>query len=349
MKIAIHPRAGSYSDHWINWCEKNKINWKSVDCFNTEIIQNISDCDALMWHYSQNNPKAILFAKQLLLSVEASGRKVFPNSNTVWHFDDKVGQKYLLEAINAPLVATWIFYEKKEALFWAEETEFPKIFKLRSGAGSQNVRLINTRKDAYKIIDKAFGLGFPSYDPIGSLKERWRLFYLNKTPFIDLLEGVFRFIVPPPYVRIRGNEKGYVYFQEFIPENDHDIRIVIIENKAFAIKRMVRENDFRASGSGSVLYDRHLFNEDIIKLSFDIAHKLGSQCLAMDYVYHKNNPFLLEISYGSVPKSYNNCPGYWDKELKWHEGQFNPWEWIVENLVTTIGLEKDIESSKTLG
>ncbi len=27
------------------------------------------------------------------------------------------------------------------------------------------------------------------------------------------------------------------------------------------------------------------------------------------------------------------CPGYWDSTLAWHEGQFNPQEWIVEGII----------------
>ena len=96
----------------------------------------MDDCDALMWHHFQTNPKAILFAKQLLFALEQSGKKVFPDFRTGWHFDDKLGQKYLLEAIDAPLVPSYVFYDKKEALEWVQKTDFPKVFKLRGGAGS---------------------------------------------------------------------------------------------------------------------------------------------------------------------------------------------------------------------
>ena len=109
-------------------------------------FSQLSDCDALMWHFNHKSPKASKFAKQLLFSVQASGKKVFPDFNTVWHFDDKVGQKYLLEAIGAPLAPAYVFYSKKEALEWAGKTSYPKVFKLRNGAGSDNVRLLNLKK-----------------------------------------------------------------------------------------------------------------------------------------------------------------------------------------------------------
>jgi len=153
---------------------------------------------------------------------------------------------------------------------------------------------------------------------------------LNKTDLRDIFEGIVRFVIPPPYARLRGREKGYVYFQEFIADNDHDIRVVVIRDKAFAIKRMVRSGDFRASGSGNILYDRGLFDEDTIKLSFSSAGKLKSQCVAFDFVHDNVKPLLVEISYGFSPSGYDLCPGYWDKDLNWHEGKFNPYGWMVE-------------------
>ncbi|NMC40779.1 MAG: hypothetical protein GYA43_06365 [Bacteroidales bacterium] len=339
MKIAIHNSQGSFSDRWIAYCEARRIQYKSVDCFKDSIIKDISDCDALMWHFHQNSPRAILIAKQLLFSLEQAGMRVFPDFNTVWHFDDKVGQKYLLEAIGAPFVPTRVFYEKEEALEWIEKTTFPKVFKLRNGAGSQNVRLVRSKNEAGKIIQKAFGRGFPPYDALGSLKERWRLFRLHKTNLRDIVEGIVRFVIPPPYARLRGREKGYVYFQEFIEGNDSDTRIIVIGNKAFAIKRMVRSGDFRASGSGNILYNKDLFDENIVKLSFDLAKRLKAQCVAFDYLYQNNNPLLTEISYGFSPEGYDPCSGYWDSGLNWHEGKFNPYGWMVEMVINGNAIE----------
>jgi len=333
MKIGIHHSKGSFSERWIAYCDANNITYKIVDCYRNDIIQQLSDCDAFMWHFHQNNPLSVLFAKQLLFSIEQSGKKVFPDFNTVWHFNDKVGQKYLLESIVAPLVPTWVFYDKSEALAWAGDTIYPKVFKLRGGAGSQNVRLVKNKRQAFRLIRKAFGRGFSLYNPWSSLKERWRLFRLKKTTFRDVLKGVIRFLIPPPYARAGSNEKGYVFFQKYISGNDHDIRVIVIGNKAFAIKRIVRKNDFRASGSGRIVYDKSHFSDDLIRLSFEIAGKLKSQCIAMDFIYEGQNPLIIEISYGFVPEGYDPCPGYWTEDLVWHEDSFNPYGWMVEDLI----------------
>lgn len=334
--IAIHLSENSFSDRWIDYCQKNNINFKIVNCYSSDIINDLVDCDALMWHHNQMYSKDILFAKQLLFSLEQNGKIVFPNFNTSWHFDDKVGQKYLFELLGVPLVNSYVFYEKKNALKWVENTSFPKVFKLRGGAGSANVRLAKNKIDAKFLIRKAFGRGFSQNNPIGGLKERWRKFRLGKIGFFDVLKGLVRFLYPTKYAQVAGKDLGYVYFQDFIPNNNSDIRVIVIQQKAFAIKRMVRENDFRASGSGNILYEKELFDENTIQLAFQIAEKMQGQSVALDFIYDNGVAKVVEVSYGFVQSGYDKCEGYWDSEMAWHEGKFDPCEWMVDLVVDKI-------------
>ncbi|WP_175476654.1 hypothetical protein [Syntrophus gentianae] len=154
IMIGIHQRTGSFSDKWIEYCTIHKIGFKLVNCYDSDIIYQLKDCAGLMWHWAQYDSKAILFARQLTYSLEHIGKKVFPDSKTCWHFDDKAGQKYLLEAIGSPLVKSYIFYDKEKAIEWANETSFPKVFKLRGGAGSVNVKLVTTSREALHLISK---------------------------------------------------------------------------------------------------------------------------------------------------------------------------------------------------
>ena len=131
MKIAIHHSVHSDSKYWIGYCKEKDINYKVVDCYRSDVINQLSDCDALMFHHHHTSSKDTLFAKQLLYALESVGITVYPDFQTNWHFDDKVGQKYLFEAIGAPLVNSYVFYSRKEALKWANQTSFPKVFKLQ--------------------------------------------------------------------------------------------------------------------------------------------------------------------------------------------------------------------------
>lgn len=334
MKIGIHHQENSFSSHWVTYCKEEGLPFKIVNCYDNDIINQLDDCEGLMWHFHQSDPKDVLFAKQLLYSLEMTGKKVFPNFHTCWHFDDKVGQKYLLEAVNAPMVPSYVFYDEQRALQWIKETDFPKVFKLRRGAASAHVKLVTNEFEAKKLIKKAFGRGFSQYNKLANLHERWQKYQKDKMDLWGVMKGVLRLGKTTGFARIVGPERGYIYFQDFIPENDFDIRVIVIDGRAFAIKRLVRQDDFRASGSGKAEYEKHHFDLKTIGLSLDIAEKIQSQCLSIDYIYQNGTPLIVEVSYGFPPAGFiEDCTGYWDSNLEWHEGSFNPYGWMVQNLI----------------
>ena len=73
MKIAIHGREGSYSDRWVSYCKTNDIPYTIVNAYRSNIIDEISDCSAFMWHHHHGIYKDTLFAKQLSFSLQAVG------------------------------------------------------------------------------------------------------------------------------------------------------------------------------------------------------------------------------------------------------------------------------------
>jgi glutathione synthase/RimK-type ligase-like ATP-grasp enzyme len=340
MKIAIHDRPGSFSDRWIYYCKENNISYKTVNCYSSDIVGQLKDCDGFMWHWSHYDYRDQNFARQLIFSIEKIGIKVFPSFKSCWHFDDKLGQKYLLEAINAPLVRSYAFYDKDETIRWIENTEFPKVFKLRGGAGSLNVKLVKNKNAAKRIIRKAFSKGFPLVYKNSGLRQRLWVLRRDKNinAIVHVIKGFVRLAYPLEGISLLPRQKGYVYFQDFIPHNDFDDRIVIIGDKAIAIRRYNRYGDFRASGSGLIKHDADLFESKTIKIAFDIANQIGSDSLAFDFVYDEmKNPLIVEISYAyNMGAAYDNCPGYWDKDLKWHKDEVNPQRYIIEDFINSL-------------
>ena len=342
MKIAIHHRDEGFSSSWIKYCKEHEIDYKIVNCYNTDIVDQLADCDALMWHFHQANCRDALFAKQLLFSLQTAGKVVFPDFNTAWSFDDKVGQKYLLEAVNAPLVSSFVFYEKEKAMEWIGNSSFPKVFKLRTGSASSHVKLVKDKKSAAKLVNQAFGRGFRHYEPGSNLKERWRKFRTGQSTWPDLVKGILRFGHTTDFDRIIGKERGYIYFQEFIDGNEYDIRIIVIDGKACAVKRLNRKDDFRASGSGILLYEKEHFDERLIRKALELSDRLGSKSLALDCIYKEDEPLFVELSYGFPAGPFiDDCHGYWDREMIWHEGPFDALGWMVEAVVKKIRKKVD--------
>ena len=341
IKIAIVSKKGSFSDEWIDYCKQNGLIYKTINPYDTNVVENTSDCNIVMFPIFQHDYRDMIFAKSLMYSLQAAGKKVFPDFNTVWHFDDKIAQKYLLEAINAPLAPTYVFYTEEEAIEWAKSTTYPKVFKLKGGAGASNVKLARNLKEATDLIKKSFRNGFKQYRWKEVMKEEFRKYKNGKGSLKAVIRPIYLNFFkkfPTEFAHYHGNECGYAYFQEFIPNNNCDIRICIVGDKAFGLKRLTRENDFRASGSGNIIYRKVEIDERCVKIAFEINKKLNMQSIAYDFVFDAgNNPLIVEISYGYAGPAYKKCEGYWTEDMQWHSGEnFNFCGWIIENLIKTI-------------
>ena len=332
MKIAIHHTPGFFSEQWIQYCKQNNIPYKLVNAYDTDIIRQVEDCDAFMWPHTQSDYRDTLFAKQLLYSLQIAGKKVFPDFNTTWHFDDKVGQKYLLEAVGAPLVPSYVFYSKREALAWAKQTSFPKVFKLRGGAGATNVWLVKTRRQAYRLIWKAFSSGFSQFNRWRYLQDRYKKWRRGQDTFGGVCRGLGRLLVPTKLAVMHSKEKGYVYFQDFIPDNETDFRIKVVNGKCWGFQRKVRDGDFRASGSGVLLFDREAIPLILVQTAQSIAKRLLLQSAAFDFIQDKTTRrwLVVEVSYGFGFDEREMIHGYWDEHMIWHDETFIPQEWMVD-------------------
>lgn len=334
MKIAIHHTKRSYSDRWIKFCHENNIEYKIVNSSDSRIIQDVEDCDIFLWHFLHATEIDVLLGKRLITALELSGKIVFPNIKTSWFFDDKIAQKYLLEATDSPIINTYVFYNEPDAIEWANKTHYPKVFKLARGAGSLNVQLIRNRSQAKRKITKAFKGGFSQFNKIEYFKSQYKKGLTNGSFIKEFLKAIYYFLFSTSFSRNFHKEKNYIYFQDYIPNNDYDTRVIVIGERAYAIKRMNRKNDFRASGSGSIIYDHNQIDLKCIKVAFEVNNKLKTQCVAYDFVFDSNKrPLIIEISYGFSVDPYDKCPGYWDKDLNWHEGSFNPQYWMIENVI----------------
>lgn len=335
--LAIHHREGSFSERWIAYCQQNGIQYKIVNCLDSNIMRELAHADALLWHWVHTDAREQLAARQIIKAGDAMNIAVFPSPATCWHFDDKIGQKYLLEAVAAPLVPSYVFYESGEALRWIEQAAFPKVFKLRKGAGSTNVRLTRTAREARALVKRAFSGGF---QPLGygrDVRKRYRAARQRRDLF-GALRRMSRIMTEIYRInRAMGAEKGYVYFQDFIPHNHFDTRVTIIGNRAFAFTRNVRPGDFRASGSGDIVYDLERIHPLCIETAFAVSRDIRSQSMAFDFVLTENRqPLIVEISYCYDSKAVYNCPGHWDDQLRWHQGHTWPEDVILIDLLENV-------------
>lgn len=342
MKIAIHQNKKIF-DHsvpwdkeWINYCKKYNISFEIVDCFRNDIIDKLKNFDILVWNFQNYVLQEMLFARSILNVAKNMGLKVFPDFNTAWHYDDKVAEMYLLQSVNAPMPRSWIFSSKEVCDSWIDkEAEFPIISKLRCGSGSHNVKMIDSKDKANAYVKKMFKNG---------LKSTPDLFFKASSNFktakdwnsiLKRIKRIPEFLQTLSRARRFGRERDYAYFQEYIPNNGFDIKVAVIGNKVSFLIRDIRKGDFRASGGGSVYFDKSLVPENVLKSAFEISDKLGFQCMGYDYVVdkHTNEGKIVEISYGFSHKAIMGAKGYWDRDLVWQEEPLNAPAEIIKSLM----------------
>jgi len=295
---------GERSKAYVEAAKKMNVNYVIVDCHADDIMNQLKGVSALVWHWSQSYYTDKRIAKSILTAAAKKGIKIYPDFNTCNTFDDKIAQKYMLEAIAAPLAPYHVFYKKKEALQYLENCSYPVVVKLAGGAASSGVSLIRNFSEGKKVCNKRFRSHVGLSEIFGNKKN---------------IKEMLRYFLKADNERFRGLDKGYVLLQDFLPDNDYDIRVTVIGKKAVIFRRYVRDNDFRASGSGKIDYNVSDEDKQAILIGFKIAESLSTQTLALDFAYDREHSLkIIEISYGFVSKAVSDAGGYYDNNLTWY-------------------------------
>lgn len=336
----IFNHSTGWGPAWVAYCQKENIPYKLINCYSNTIISELDSISALLWHYSNYVISDILEAQNILGIAERKGIKVFPDYMTGWHFDDKIAEMYAFESVGAPIPHSWVFYSIEECIEWLNSAKYPIVAKLRSGSGSNNVKMIHNRHEGVNYAHRMFSSG---YNPTPSFMYKA---YSKAQSSKDLKMVIARIKKIPEFLNTRRHgkmlplEKGYCYFQEFIPNDGYDLKVVVIGDKMTFLARGIRKNDFRASGGGDIYYDRKLLSEQIIDSAFKTADDLKLQCVGFDYVVDKRTGIgvIVEMCYGFDYEAQLALGAYIDRNHTWHEEALNIPEEIVRNIMK--GIEK---------
>lgn len=346
--VGIHPdQIGkeSYSKKWDEFLKKMGVEVKILNLLATNALEQAKGCDGIMWRW-QHRPAHKQSAKMILYTIENILHiPVFPENASAWHFDEKVAQYYLMQAINIPTVNTWVFWHREQALQWAQETSYPIIFKLSSGAGSSNVLKLNNAEEAVYYIKQMFERGVFPYQ-YHEYKKSFLKKLGNLAQLYSNVKQSITFLLKDQYPKLNPiwwkPEYGYAYFQEFLPDNDFDTRITIIGDRAFGFRRLNRPNDFRASGSGKIDFDPEKINLECIRIAFDASRKGNFSCMAYDFLFKDGRPLICEMSYAFADWAVEACPGHWKSDLTWVPGNMWPEEAQIEDFIKRIKLNAKI-------
>lgn len=335
----IFFHSNSWESRCIEYCRQQRIPHEVVNCYKNDIIFNLSNYSALIWNYSNFVISDLLEARNILQIASDKGLATFPYPDMNWHFDDKIAEMYALQAVGAPIPKSWVFYIEGECITWLkQEAKFPLVAKLRCGSGSNNVKLLRNTKEAIKYVRRMFSKGYnpaPSftykaYSKLQSVK--------NVEMVINRIKKIPEFLNTRRHGKMIPVEKGYCYFQEYIPNDGYDLKVVVIGNKMTFCARNVRKNDFRASGGGDCYYDRSLLTKNVIDSAFDAANKLNMYCVGFDYVVDKDtgNGKIVEMCYGFDYEVQRDLGAYVNNNYEWHDEAVYVPDEIVDMIVRKV-------------
>lgn len=321
------------SEGFIKVLEKRGIPYEKIDCYSTDVIERLNGVDILIWNIQNYLYCDLLESRSIINAAEIMGVKCFPDHSTNWHFDDKIAEMYAFQATGVPIPKSDVFYSSKDCIEWLNtKAVFPLVAKLRNGSGASNVKLLKRKGEAIRYTKKMFGRG---YAPAPSLlykayskaqsSKNWAM-------AIERIKKIPRFLSTRKHAKQMPREHGYCYFQEFIPNDGYDIKIIVVNNKVTFFTRFNRKGDFRASGGGDFCYDRSFVTDEIIHTAFDAADKLKLQCVGFDFVVDNRtgNGMIVEMCYGFDFEAAAAAKGFWDRSGIWHDQEINIFEEIID-------------------
>ena len=358
MIIAIQPdnyttqatpdKCDASSPRWAELLERagHEVRW--VNVYLADILDQLQGCQGFMWRWG-HVAGMYRIARRLLPVVEKElGLAVYPDQNTCWHYDDKIAERYLLEAAGIPIPRTWIWFDAAAAAEWARSAEYPLVLKLHAGAGSTNVRLVHSCREAEAWVRRLFDRGvYDLTDNHGKPRIRnWQ----------QTLRAAAKTVLRGEPWRdpsaLRELHRGYALFQEFLPNNDFDTRVTVIGNRAFGFRRFNRPNDFRASGSGNIDMDPGKVDLATVRLAFLCAQRLKTQSVAIDGLRRGDDRLIGEISYTYVSWVVHDCPGHWILEgspesgdLVWRDGPVWPEEAQIADFLPRLGQTRGVHGT----
>lgn len=334
------PYSKKYEEALIN----SHLPYTLIDPNSGSLIDDLRKCTHLIFRHSQGDTDIQIY--DLIFSIARKLRiKCMPDFDTYWPYENKIKEYFLLKIHGFPIVDSRIFWNSSPATEYLKSANYPFVVKLSKGAGSENVVLVRSIHEGERIVRQVFKNGVKrrslrNSTSLGTFSHRKLSEFLKsgikKTLIIS---GLYKDKTAYPEWQI---QKDSVIFQKFLPGNTYDTRVTVIGKRAFAFRRSVRKNDFRASGSGIVDYDPLKIDMRFVKIALEISQKLNFTTMAYDFIYDENrNPFINEISYCFVADNIERCSGYWDEHLLWHEGRQWPQYYQIEDFLESYH-QKDI-------
>jgi hypothetical protein len=245
VRLGIIRSFNFWHQYYTAACRELQVPYCTIDIERADWMEQArsSGCAAfLVWPTAALSVWKQMYDERLVMLARLSGKLVYPELNAMWIYESKRRVHYWLAAAGFPHPETWIFYDREEAMAFAETSELPIVSKTDLGAVSSGVRILRNRDQVRRVVRAAFGRGI-------------------------LRRSADR----------RDREWGNVLFQRFIPEAS-EWRIIRIGESYFGYEK-IRVGDFH-SGTAKWRYIRP--PDNLLDLAYKLTDRGDFTSMSVD-------------------------------------------------------------------
>lgn len=150
---------------------------------------------------------------------------------------------------------------------------FPYVLKTVTGSGSRGVQLVKNKSDLEAVKKSLLEI-----TPLRRIKNTVRFYQLPRENYL-----LYCYYYQP--------FKRFIT-QDFIENLTCDYRVLVVGDRFYAMRRDVRDGDFRASGSKKFNY--HDVPSIVLDFAKQVFNKLDNPYISMDLALKNNQVYLIE-------------------------------------------------------
>lgn len=312
-------------------CNSLGVDYKVVDVFSANWIDNVKaadDCDGFFCPSNciSQELKTIQDERYYFVS-QVMHRPIYPDFTGLYIHESKRNMAAWLEINDYPHAKTRVFTDRKEALDYLDNCQYPIVTKANVGAGASKVVVVKSMAKAKRMAKKCLNDGKLRFLKTGLTYRRKSLAWYMPTLW-DL----------------RYRQKDYFIVQDFVKDVQHEWRILKVGDSYFGHQKLLK--DGFASGSGMVGWVDP--PRELLEMVHEICEKGGFPCMDIDIFETKDGKYSInemQAFFGSYLDYQMSIDGhhgryvYKDGDFVFEEGDFNVFgstKLKIEDFVKTI-------------
>jgi hypothetical protein len=161
-RLGIFREFYHYHTNYMAACREIGVSYQILDVTGDDWIRRIrqTDCDAyLVWPSAMTPVWKEMLDDRMRLVEQELRRILYPTAKEIWLYENKRRTRDWLVANGVPHPRTWIFYNRDEAEAFLKTANLPLVLKTNCGAGASGVYILRNRREAARMVHKAFSTG----------------------------------------------------------------------------------------------------------------------------------------------------------------------------------------------